>query len=119
MIGVIGDREFAGKIKEQCKEFLDRELRIELSEEKTKITNIAERNAKFLGFDIRKIVAREVKLVPREIKGRVVKSRINSVRLSFFIPVSGIIKKLISEGFIKLHTTKMGISRYVPNAITK
>ena len=119
MIGVIGDREFAGRIKEQCKEFLDRELRIELSEEKTKITNVAEKNVKFLGFDIRKIVAKEVKIVSREVKGRSVKSRINSVRLSFFIPVPEIIKKLKSEGFIKLHTSKMGMPRYVPNAITK
>lgn len=116
---MIGDREFAGSLKEQCKEFLARELKIELSEEKTKITNVAERSVSFLGFEIRKTTAHEAKIVLREIKGRIVKSRINNVRLNFNIPIKEIIKKLEATGFIKKHITKMGLTRYVPNAITK
>jgi hypothetical protein len=116
---VIGNREFVGNIKEQCKEFLAQELKIELSEEKTKITNVAEKSVRFLGFDIRKIVAQEVKIISRVIRGKTLKSRINSVRLSFYIPVKEIIKKLEIAGFIKKHTTKVGMTRYVPNAITK
>lgn len=116
---MVGNREFVGNIKEQCREYLAQELKIELSEEKTKITNVAEKSVSFLGFDIRKMVAQEVKIVPRIIKGRTVKSRINSVRLNFNIPVKKIIKKLEAEGFIKKHITKVGMVSYVPNAITK
>jgi hypothetical protein len=116
---VIGNREFVGNIKEQCKEFLAQKLKIELSEEKTKITNVAEKSIRFLGFDIKKVVAQEVRLVSRLVKGRIVKSRINSVRLSFYIPVKMIIEKLKNAGFIKTHTTKTGMTNYVPNAITK
>lgn len=116
---MIGNREFVGNIKDQCKEFLAQELKIELSEEKTKITNVAEKNVSFLGFDIRKSVAQEVKIVSRVIRGRTIKSRINSVRLSFYIPVRKIMEKLELAGFIKTHTTKVGMTRYVPNAITK
>jgi group II intron reverse transcriptase/maturase len=119
LIGVIGNKEFVENIKEQCREFLAQELKIELSEEKTKITNVAEKNVNFLGFDIRKMVAQEVKIVQRVVKGRTIKSRINSVRLNFCIPVKKIIKKLEAEGFVKKHITKAGMVIYVPNAITK
>lgn len=51
LIGVIGSKADCTKIKEEIKEFLNSTLNLELSEEKTLITN-AKSAAKFLGFEI-------------------------------------------------------------------
>lgn len=49
--GVIGNKEDAERIKADIKQFLSKELKLELSEEKTLITN-AHDKARFLGFDV-------------------------------------------------------------------
>ena len=51
LIGIIGSKEDATKVKQDIKEFLDTKLKLELSEEKTLITSGKER-AKFLSYDI-------------------------------------------------------------------
>lgn len=51
LVGVIGSKEDALRIKAQIKEFVSSALRLELSEEKTLITN-SEKRARFLGYDI-------------------------------------------------------------------
>ncbi len=52
LIGVIGAKEDAKRIKEDIREFLDENLKLELSNKKTLITNSTSK-ARFLGFDIR------------------------------------------------------------------
>ena len=49
--GVIGSKADAEKVKSDIKKFLSEELKLELSEEKTLITN-AHDKAHFLGFDV-------------------------------------------------------------------
>lgn len=51
LIGVIGTKAECEKIKEDITEFMDEKLKLELSAEKTLITNAQER-AKFLGYEI-------------------------------------------------------------------
>ncbi len=51
LVGVIGSKEDALRIKAQIKEFVFHALNLELSEEKTLITN-SEKRARFLGYDI-------------------------------------------------------------------
>ena len=51
LCGVIGSKQDAERIKADIKQFLSVELKLELSEEKTLITN-AHDKARFLGFDI-------------------------------------------------------------------
>lgn len=51
LIGVIGCKEDCIKIKEDIKQFMADKLRLELSDEKTLITN-ARKHAKFLGYDV-------------------------------------------------------------------
>lgn len=51
IIGVTGNKSDSLKIKEDIKNFLNESLKLELSEEKTLITN-ARKPAKFLGYDI-------------------------------------------------------------------
>ena len=52
LCGVIGSKEDCKKIKEDFKNFLKEQLQLELSEEKTLITN-AQKSAKFLSYEIR------------------------------------------------------------------
>lgn len=118
---MIGNKELAMIIKNECKTFLKEKLLIELSEEKTRITNITTKEAHFLGVDIRRDVSKESKIVLRRIKGRIVKSRINQTRIQFGIPVEKTLKRLKDKGFTKTYTKKKknGKLKLVPEAITK
>lgn len=51
LIGVIGSKEDCIKIKKDIKQFMADKLKLELSDEKTLITN-ARKHAKFLGYDV-------------------------------------------------------------------
>ena len=51
LIGIIGSKEDAIRIKEDVKNFLQSKLKLELSDEKTLITH-SEKSAKFLGYEI-------------------------------------------------------------------
>lgn len=51
ILGVIGSKEDAKNIKDRIKNFIQGDLQLELSEEKTKITNASDK-ARFLGYDI-------------------------------------------------------------------
>lgn len=51
IIGIIGSREDAEKVKEDLKAFLKERLKLTLSEEKTKITHSSEK-VRYLGYDI-------------------------------------------------------------------
>ena len=60
VIGVIGSKEDAKKIKEDVKEFLSQKLHLEMSEEKTKITHSSEK-VRYLGYDFKVIRSKNVK----------------------------------------------------------
>lgn len=51
LVGVVGSKEDCVEIKAELKEFLAGELKLELSDEKTKITHSSE-PARFLGYDV-------------------------------------------------------------------
>ena len=53
LIGFTGSKADAEKIKTKLHEFLRQELNLELSEEKTLITNASSQAAKFLGYEIK------------------------------------------------------------------
>ncbi|WP_220197481.1 reverse transcriptase domain-containing protein [Ktedonospora formicarum] len=52
LFGFIGPKEEAEEIKRQIKEWLQANLKLELSEEKTLITNATQQSARFLGYEI-------------------------------------------------------------------
>ena len=66
LCGVIGSKEDCKTIKEDFKNFLYEKLQLELSEEKTLITN-AQKSAKFLSYEIR---VRHSNLTKRDKSGR-------------------------------------------------
>lgn len=51
LVGIIGNKEDAQKVKDDIKKFLQKQLKLELSEEKTQIIH-ATQKARFLGYDI-------------------------------------------------------------------
>jgi len=52
LLGFIGPKEEAEEIKQQIRKFLQEEIKLELSEEKTLITNARTEAARFLGYEI-------------------------------------------------------------------
>jgi Type II intron maturase/Reverse transcriptase (RNA-dependent DNA polymerase) len=134
VIGIIGNKEFADRIKAECKKFLSDYLKIQLNEEKTRITHLGTERAKFLGveFDIPPHPpatlptggreSKEAKIVKRRINDRKIKSRINQAipyggreRIYFYLPVQEMIKTFLDKGFLK----KSPNGLYLTNAITK
>lgn len=133
MIGIIGDKAICQRIKELCKEYLKEKLKIELSEEKTKISNVTKDYVRFLGVDIhinnpaesppggalRGLPGKKFKIVTKVFRDRKIKARINNVRPYFYIPTKDILEKLKLKGYIKTYVSKQGVSKLVPNAMTK
>lgn len=54
VVCIIGSRMMAEEIKNKIAGFMNDELHLELSPEKTKITNLSSENVRFLGYDISK-----------------------------------------------------------------
>lgn len=96
LCGVIGSKDDCMKIKEDIKNFLYNELQLELSEEKTLITN-AKKCAKFLSYEIR---VRQSNLNKRDKIGRLVRNYTGRVVLE--ISSETIRKNLLETGALKL-----------------
>lgn len=96
LCGVIGSKDDCMKIKEDIKNFLYNELQLELSEEKTLITN-AKKSAKFLSYEIR---VRQSNLNKRDKIGRLVRNYTGRVVLE--ISSKTIRENLLETGALKL-----------------
>jgi group II intron reverse transcriptase/maturase len=96
IIGVIGSKKEAEKIKQDLTEYLAVELKLELSAEKTLITHSQE-NAIFLGYDIR--VARDWQRMKMP---NGTKKRKFNYQTKLFVPHKKYIKKLIDLGALKI-----------------
>jgi len=57
VVMIIGNKKLAEKIREEIGNFLDTKLKLEMSMDKTKITNLTEENVRFLGYEIAKVIA--------------------------------------------------------------
>lgn len=115
-MGIIGPKNLAITLKSEITSFLDQELKITLSPEKTKISHFGVDSIKFLGtyLSIPKVDQKKI-VVRHTTKGRI-PVRANQVRMNFNLPVQEIIEKLANEGFLKEYR-KGG--QLIPNAITK
>ena len=89
LIGIIGSRDDASKIKEDIKNFLNDQLALELSDEKTLITH-TDKSAKFLGYEIS---VRKSNAQRRDKRGRL--RRTYDKRLTLKVSTETIRKKLL------------------------
>jgi len=98
LVGIIGAKADAERIKADLHDYLSDKLMLELSEEKTLVTN-ATNGARFLGFDVR---AREQSNLTRKTKhGR--KARNYGGHIVLEVPTDLIQKKLLELGAMKIN----------------
>jgi group II intron reverse transcriptase/maturase len=102
LIGIIGSKDDATRIKEDIKNFLQSKLKLELSDEKTLITH-TEKSAKFLGYEI---YVRKSNLTKRSRTGRIRRAFNKKVYLKLTTDVMK--NKLLEYGVleIKIHNGK-------------
>lgn len=97
IIGIIGSKEDAKKIKQDIGRFVAEELKLELSEEKTLITKATKR-ARFLGYDIR--ITPYSNETKRTKKGYLARNYGGHVRLE--VPTELVKKKLLELGAMRI-----------------
>lgn len=97
-----GDHTFVSDLKSKIKKYLNNSLKLELSEEKTVITNLHSNRAMFLGTEISTPKPDQSKIISkRDRMGKKIKARVNHVRVFFHAPIEKIIDRLHKAGFTK------------------
>jgi group II intron reverse transcriptase/maturase len=90
LIGIIGTKEEARQIKTAVSEFLQTELKLTLSEEKTLITHAVKGRARFLGYNVSKSVDNRM----RKVNSNGVKARHINHCLMLSVPNDVVTQKL-------------------------
>lgn len=96
ILGIIGSKEDALRIKEDIKSFLSESLALELSEEKTLITHTG-KSAKFLGYEITVIRNNHQR---RDVQGRLRRTYGKRVRLN--VSMATLRDKLLEYGAMEI-----------------
>jgi group II intron reverse transcriptase/maturase len=115
VVGIYGPENFANEIKNLLATFLTQELKLELSNEKTKITNLLNNKAIFLGFYFMVYKPQESKFTVYHKDGHIRRAKIVPNRIRLLAPVDKILSKLSINGFLKNYQPK---SKIIPNAKT-
>lgn len=110
LIGVIGSKEDARNIKETVALYLKEQLNLDLSHEKTLITNSSDK-AKFLGYEI---YVRKTNAMKRDKNGRKTRSLNGSVCLA--VSMDTIRNKLLEYGAMTIERTVYGKENFKPKA---
>jgi hypothetical protein len=106
----LGTKEAALEIKNKVSKFLIEKLKIELNEDKTKITNLREECANFLGFKIKATTAKfyESRIAkvcsPYFSKTYIKRAPYGTIKL--YIPFERIEAKLREKGFLRTDVLK-------------
>lgn len=106
IVGVIGSKADAEKIKNDIKAFLENKLKLEMSMEKTKITHSSEK-AHFLGYDI--TVSRS-QVCRKSSNGYKQRTMRGTVRL--LVPREKWVNKLLEYGAIKIKINENGKEKF-------
>lgn len=110
LVGVIGSKEDARKIKERIRTFLAGALKLELSDEKTLITHSA-KQAHFLGYDI---YVRRSNVTKRNCNG-VLRRNLNGT-VCLELPSEVMRKKLLEYRAMEIKTTVYGKENWLAKA---
>ena len=106
VIGVIGSRQDAQKVKDDVKDFLQNNLKLTLSEEKTRITHSCEL-VRYLGYDF--TVSRD-KSIKRDKNGKPRKVWYGDVKL--YVPHEKWYRKLLEYKALKISKDTSGKERW-------
>jgi group II intron reverse transcriptase/maturase len=107
LVGVIGSKADAEKIKADIGWFLAESLKLTLSPEKTLITNGQEK-ARFLGYDI---VICQDSATKRTARGQ---TRPYSGKVRLYAPKDKWVSKLLEYGVLKIATDAQGREKWIP-----
>lgn len=110
LIGVIGSKKDAEKIKKDIKDFLSERLKLELSLEKTLVTHAAKK-ARFLSYDIT-----VTKPTSEFVKRNGARYRRNSGVIRLYVPKKKWINNLISKDVLWIQKDEKGAERWMPVA---
>lgn len=102
IVGVIGPKHLAETIREEIRQFLKDQLKLELSQEKTRITHAKTEEAIFLGvrLSIGKAHGAEAKITPhRALNGRMYKRRSTGWFPTLKAPTLKLVGRLHQKGF--------------------
>ena len=108
IVAVIGDKWLAEDIKSGIRFFLKTELKLELNEDKTLITNLRDRNVRFLGYEISK--TRSNTTLTKDTRG--VKRRAANETIQLLVPSEVITDKLnpfMSDGKAVHHNARINM----------
>ena len=108
IVMIIGSKNLAERIREEIKDFLWTELELELSLEKTVITNLADQKVRFLGYEIAK--ARENTALTKNARG--VKKRAVNETIQLLVPSDVIQKKrepFVAKGKSVHHNARVNL----------
>jgi group II intron reverse transcriptase/maturase len=102
IIGITGNKDFAEMIKQEATKFLNENLKLEVSQEKTKITNISSEAATYLGFEIRKHDRKYKEYLRSTVntKDNSFERRATNTRIILYAPIQKLLKKLETENFL-------------------
>lgn len=106
IIGIIGSKKDSENVKADIKKFLSQQLKLKLSDSKTKITHTSDR-ARFLGYDI--TVSRD-QTAKKTAAGRT--QRVYSYAVKLLVPREKWIGKLLEYKAMKVVATASGKERF-------
>ncbi|MGG3805783.1 reverse transcriptase domain-containing protein [Metabacillus fastidiosus] len=109
LIGIIGSKEDALRVKHDLTEFLRSSLKLELSQEKTLITN-SKKMAHFLGYNI--AITRDESLVKRNGEFH---SKSRNLRCTLYLSREKWINKLLEYGAVKYNEEQQMKSSHRPS----
>ena len=112
VISVLGPYRLAEEVKRRMEEFLESELRLQVNQTKTLITNTSRQEAKFLGTIIRTEKQAEK---PQKMGKHGRKIRLTP-RVSLHAPIKEIFGKLKIQGFVKQNS---GMTQSTPTALRR
>jgi hypothetical protein len=96
MVGIIGSKALAERLKEGIGEFLHRQLRLKMNRDKTHITHHGKR-VPWLGYRIS--TAKVERVSKSRLKNRTILSRIPSVGIKVYTDINKVISRLAAKGY--------------------
>lgn len=112
IVGIIGSKEDCSRIKSEIAEYMSDTLKLELSDEKTLITN-TQRSAKFLGYDISVRKSNVTKWTKSQVL-----SRVHNNRVELTVTSEAMMKKLQQYGVVGFEQ-QHGKTVWIPKARRK
>nr|YP_006073027.1 cytochrome c oxidase subunit 2 [Nitella hyalina]AEH42842.1 cytochrome c oxidase subunit 2 [Nitella hyalina] len=110
VVGILGSKQFTEEIKSEIQRFLREELRLELSDDKTKITNLTLEKAKFLGVYICRKGRRHTRTLSKVGHNLI---RLTNQRLIMYAPIEKLMEKLRDQEYTHKALTPKAQTKWI------